>query len=161
MYAGRQASLVGGVGRTAARNHRRVDHRRDAPRPRAGVGLCQGVGAGVLASWPQHEVYAVLDTTGRWSTGRCWQPVARPRLLASHRCWSDAGRRSARLPRSFTGRATYHDDVTAALGIPPKDNGHELALIRSGRAPGSFTVSQRSARAAGREAKPPQSQSSN
>ena len=93
--------------------------------------------------------------------GRCWQPVARPRLLASHRCWSDAGRRSARLPRSFTGRATYHDDVTAALGIPPKDNGHELALIRSGRAPGSFTVSQRSARAAGREAKPPQSQSSN
>jgi hypothetical protein len=32
--------------------------------------------------------------------------------------------------------------VCEALGIPPKDNGHELALIRGGAAPGSFRVTR-------------------
>ena len=35
-----------------------------------------------------------------------------------------------------------HADVCEALGIPAKDNGHELSLIRSGAAPGSFRVTK-------------------
>ena len=51
-----------------------------------------------------------------------------------------------------------HDDVTAALGIPPKDNGHELALIRGGYAPGQLhrDAAVRARLIAGKVAKPPQ-----
>jgi hypothetical protein len=53
------------------------------------------------------------------------------------RCWPAVVKVAQQLFR--TGEI-FHEDVCAALEIPPDDNGHHLALIRSGSVPGSFTV---------------------
>ncbi|MCV7122409.1 hypothetical protein [Mycobacterium lacus] len=53
------------------------------------------------------------------------------------RCWPSIATVAARLWRTTDVR---HDDICAALGIPAADTGHELSLIRSGCAPGSFTI---------------------
>ena len=55
------------------------------------------------------------------------------------RCWPSIRTLAAQMWRDSEVR---HADVCAALGIPPQDNGFELALIRSGSAPGTFTVTR-------------------
>ena len=90
----------------------------------------------------QREVYAVLDTTGRcrWALPAAGGAAPATRITPLlERCWTSICEVAAQLHRQGDVR---HDDVTAALGIPAKDNGHELALIRGGSAPGSFTVTR-------------------
>jgi hypothetical protein len=58
-------------------------------------------------------------------------------LLA--RCWSSVVTVAKQLYHATDAR---HDDVCAALCIPATDNAHELSLIRSGCAPGTFTVTR-------------------
>ncbi|MCV7090076.1 hypothetical protein [Mycobacterium interjectum] len=80
----------------------------------------------------RHGDHAVLLAAGGTAAGsgviplleRCWGPICQ---LAS---------------KIATTTVVRHADVCAALGIPAKDNGHDLALIRGGAAPGSFTVTR-------------------
>jgi hypothetical protein len=55
------------------------------------------------------------------------------------RCWPAITKVAAQL---FRDGEVMHEDVCEALRIPPRDNGHHLALIRSGQAPGTFTVTR-------------------
>ena len=92
----------------------------------------------------QREVYGVLDGTGRKdcavlsAAGGAAAGVGIVPLLG--RCWPAICEVAAKLWRDSEAR---HNDICAALGITAKDNGHELALIRSGCAPGSFKVTRR------------------
>lgn len=71
-------------------------------------------------------------TAGGSLRGRAAVPVL-------ERCWPSVITLAQKLLRD--GEA-IHEDVCAALQIPPDDNCHHLALIRSGSAPGSFTVTR-------------------
>ena len=90
----------------------------------------------------QADVFALLDGTGREdrtmlaAAGGTAAGVGVTPLVM--RCWPAIGAVAAKLWRDGEAR---HEDICAALGIPPKDNGVELSLIRSGSAPGSLTVS--------------------
>lgn len=53
------------------------------------------------------------------------------------RCWPAVIAVAVQLHR--TGEVS-HENVCSALSIPPRGNLHHLSLIRSGSAPGSFTV---------------------
>jgi hypothetical protein len=57
------------------------------------------------------------------------------------RCWPAIGRLAATICSDTVAR---HADVTAALGLStdPATAAHELALIRGGCTPGSFTVTK-------------------
>lgn len=55
------------------------------------------------------------------------------------RCWESVAVVAAQL---FQTGAVTHAEVCSALGIPPADNGVELSMIRSGCAPGSFSVTR-------------------
>jgi hypothetical protein len=74
--------------------------------------------------------YEVLCASG----GLAAAPAVEPLL---ERCWPAVVKVAQQL---FATGEVFHADVCAALEIPPDDNGHHLALIRSGSVPGSFTV---------------------
>jgi hypothetical protein len=90
------------------------------------------------------ELFRVWETSGRGddkmlcaaggmrSDGRGVVPLL-------ERCWPSVVKVAQKLLRDGEVR---HEDVCAALKIPSRDNGHHLALIRSGCAPGGFTVTQ-------------------
>ena len=90
----------------------------------------------------QREMWAVLDTTGcrdhreHLSGGTSMATRVVPLL---ERCWPAIVKVAQQL---FRDGEVRHEDVCAALQIPAGDNGHHLALIRSGCVPGSFTVTR-------------------
>ncbi len=55
------------------------------------------------------------------------------------RCWASVTKLAGLL---YASGEVRNADVCAALGIPEHDNGMELSLIRSGSAPGTFTVTR-------------------
>ena len=92
----------------------------------------------------QAEIWRVLESggckdykalTAAGTTAADIDPAA---LALLDRCWPAVVEVARQLHRS--GNA-IHGDVTRALGVPLTNNAHHLSLIRSGYAPGSFTVS--------------------
>lgn len=87
------------------------------------------------------ELYAVLDGAGRVDRNlisAAGGPAAAAGIVpVLQRCWPSIVTVAAQLWRTTDAR---HGDICAALGIPAADNSHELSLIRSGCAPGSFTI---------------------
>ncbi len=91
------------------------------------------------------ELWAVLDTGGRrdhdalCAAGGTHSGSDIEPLLT--RCWSAVEKAAARL---FRDGCICHDDVVAALGLStdPEIRATELAMIRSGSAPGSFSVTR-------------------
>jgi hypothetical protein len=92
----------------------------------------------------QRDMYAVLDTTGcrdhrEHLIGETGVAMRVEPLL--ERCWPAVVKVAQKLLRDNEVR---HDDVCRALGL--SDSGgpgsHELALIQSGQAPGTFTVTR-------------------
>ena len=93
----------------------------------------------------QRDVYPVLDTTGHFDDkalcaagGTVTGARVVPQLT---RCWPSVAKVAQKLYRDGEAR---HDAVCAALGL--SDSGGpcsvELAMIRSGSVPGSFTVTR-------------------
>lgn len=89
------------------------------------------------------EVYRVLDGAGRQDRAvlSAAGGPARGASVAAliERCWPSVRTLAGKI---CSAKVVRHTDVCTALGIPAKDNGHELALIRAGAAPGSFTVTR-------------------
>jgi hypothetical protein len=91
----------------------------------------------------QRDMWAVLDTTGcrdhrEHLIGETGVAMRVEPLL--ERCWPAIVKVAQML---FRDGEIRHEHVCKALQIPTKDNGHHLALIRSGCTLGSFTVTPR------------------
>ena len=89
------------------------------------------------------EVHAVLDTTGRedyrvlLDVGGSAAGAGVIPVLA--RCWPSVAALAAQLWRETIIR---HSDVLAALGLTEATAGMGISMIRSGCAPGSFTITR-------------------
>jgi hypothetical protein len=86
------------------------------------------------------DIWRVLDASASDYEALCaagGTVAAAGVVPALERCWPSIAKLAGKL---FVTGEIRHSDVCAALGIPETDNGHHLALIRSGSAPGSFTV---------------------
>jgi hypothetical protein len=93
----------------------------------------------------QRELFAALDRNscddGELSrSGGSFMGAGVVPLL--ERCWPSVAQLAAQL---WTNSEVRHEHVCAALQIPERDNGFHLSLIRSGSAPGSFTVTRSTA----------------
>lgn len=92
----------------------------------------------------QHDLYTVFNGNGcrddaalSAAGGLCSVGAEFEPLL--ERCWPSVTRLASQL---YLSGEVRNADVCAALGIPEHDNGFELSLIRSGSAPGSFSVTR-------------------
>lgn len=146
LYGGhvRSASVAGGLKAGAIRGLTTID-----PMPEGRDAEIAYAGVWAQARWrhdrrpTQAEVHLVLDGSGRGdravlcAAGGMSRGAAVTPLL--ERCWDAVCTVAAKIA---TDNAVRHSDVCAALRIPVNDNGHELALIRGGCAPGSFTVTR-------------------
>jgi hypothetical protein len=73
-----------------------------------------------------------LCAAGGWSAAAGVVPLL-------ERCWPAVVKVAQQL---LHDGEIFHEQVCEAMQVQAKDNGHHLALIRSGCAPGSFTVTR-------------------